>query len=142
MNSRRVLNTKIARCKTDRKKVSLFGAMLLNGNDVAMMSKGSKAVDFVRFLKVVRLENPSRTIVLILDNARIHYAKLTMAVCEKLDIRLVYLPPYSPDLNPIEYVWKDGKKELGMRDFEDICENVESTITNMMEERKRGYSRD
>jgi len=129
MNSRRVLNTKIARCKTDRKKVSLFGAMLLNGNDIAMISEGSKA------------ENPSRIIVLILDNARIHHAKVTIEACEKLCIKLVHLPPYSPDLNPIESLWKDGKKKLGMLEFADICENVESTITNIMVERKRGYSR-
>jgi len=34
------------------------------------------------------------------------------------------------------------EEEIGMRDFEDICENVESTITNRMVERKMGYSRD
>jgi len=141
MNSRRVLNTKIARCRTDKKKITVFGAMLLNGNDVALLSEGSKAVDLVRFLEVVRVENPSRTIVLILDNARIHHAKVTTAECEKLDIRLVHLPPYSPDLNPIEFAWKDGKKELAMQDFDGIIENVDRTLTNLMEERKMGHSR-
>lgn len=141
MNSRRVLNTKIAKCRIDKKKITVFGAMLLNGNDVALLSEGSKAVDLVRFLEVVRVENPSRTIVLILDNARIHHAKVTTAECEKLDIRLVHLPPYSPDLNPIEFAWKDGKKELAMQDFDGIIENVDSTLTNLMEERKMGYSR-
>jgi putative transposase len=29
---------------------------------------------------------------------------------ERLRIELVFLPPYSPDLNPIEYVWKSIKK--------------------------------
>jgi len=141
MNSRRVLNTKIAKCRTDKKKITVFGAMLLNGDDVAMISEGSKAVDLVRCLKVVRVENPSRTIVLILDNAKIHHAKDTMAACEKLDIRLVHLPPYSPDLNPIEFAWKDGKKELAMQDFDGIIENVDRTLTNLMEQRKTGYSR-
>ncbi len=141
MNSRRVLNTKIVKCRIDKKKITVFGAMLLNGNDVALLSEGSKAEDLVRFLEVVRVENPSRTIVLILDNARIHHAKVTTAECEKLDIRLVHLPPYSPDLNPIEFAWKDGKKELAMHDFDGIIENVDSTLTNLMEERKIGYSR-
>jgi hypothetical protein len=58
MNSRRILNTKIARCRTDKKKITVFGVMLLNGDDVAMISEGSKAGDFVRFLGVVRRENP------------------------------------------------------------------------------------
>jgi len=29
---------------------------------------------------------------------------------EKMNIVLVYLPPYSPDLNPIEFVWKGVKR--------------------------------
>jgi len=141
MNSRRVLNTKIAKCKTDYKKITVFGAMLLNGNDIAMISEGSKAEDFIRFLKAVRMENPTMTIVMILDNARIHHAKITKKECKKLDIKLVHIPPYSPDLNPIEFAWKDGKKELGMLDIKNIRENVKRTLINIMEKRKMGYSR-
>lgn len=33
-----------------------------------------------------------------------------MVQAERLDIELVFLPPYSPDLNPIEYVWKCIKR--------------------------------
>jgi len=44
-------------------------------------------------------------------------------------------------LNPIEFAWKDGKKELGMQDFDGIIEKVNSTITSIMEERKMGYSK-
>jgi transposase len=123
------------------KKITVFGAMLLNGNDVAMMSEGSKAVDFIRFLEAVRIENTTRTVVLILDNAKIHYAKITQEKCENLNIKLVHLPPYSPDLNPIEFAWKDGKKELGMLDFDTIIEKVNSTIRCILEERKMGYSK-
>ncbi len=141
MNSRRVLNTKIAKCRTDKKKIAVFGTMLMNGNDVAMLSEDSKAVDFIRFLETVRIENPKRTVVLILDNAKIHHAIVTKAGCKKLNIILVHLPPYSPDLNPIEFAWKDGKKELGMQDFDGIIEKVNSTITSIMEERKMGYSK-
>jgi len=141
MNSRRVLNTRVARCRTDNKSVIVFGAMLLDGDDVAMISEGSKAEDFVRFLGAVRRENPFRIILLILDNARIHHAKVTRGVCEELDIKLVHLPPYSPDLNPIEFAWKDGKKELGMLDFKGIREKVKSTLVNIMENRKMGYTR-
>jgi len=31
---------------------------------------------------------------------------------EKLDIRFIFLPPYSPDLNPIEFIWKSMKREI------------------------------
>jgi len=49
---------------------------------------------------------------IILDNFRSHHAKLTTETAEKLNIDLVFLPPYSPHLNPIEYIWKTIKREL------------------------------
>ena len=49
---------------------------------------------------------------IILDNFRSHHAKLTTETAEKLNIDLIFLPPYSPDLNPIEFIWKAIKREL------------------------------
>lgn len=49
---------------------------------------------------------------IILDNFRSHHAKLTTETAQKLNIDLVFLPPYSPDLNPIEFIWKTIKREL------------------------------
>ena len=49
---------------------------------------------------------------IILDNFRSHHAKLTTETAQKLNIDLVFLPPYSPHLNPIEYIWKTIKREL------------------------------
>lgn len=126
--------------KTDNRKVTVFGAMLLNGKDVAMLSDRSKAEDFIRFLNAVRIENPARPILLIVDNARIHHAKAVKPVCSDLDVWLVYLPPYSPDLNPIEFAWKDGKKSLAMQRFESIMETAEQTMESIMSERKQGYA--
>ena len=115
--------------------------MLLNGRDVAMLSDRSKAEDFIRFLNAVRIENPARPILLILDNARIHHAKDVRLVCPGLDVWLAYLPPYSPDLNPIEFAWKDGKKSLAMQGFESIMEKAEQTMSDIMSERKMSYSK-
>ena len=49
---------------------------------------------------------------IILDNARIHTAKIVKEACEILSINLVYLPPYCPFLSPIEDVWKDVKRDI------------------------------
>ena len=38
-----------------------------------------------------------------------------MVQAERLDIALVYLPPYSPDLNPIKYIWKSVKRVISDR---------------------------
>ena len=43
--------------------------------------------------------------VVIMDNASFHRSKKTRELIESANCRLVYLPPYSPDLNPIEGWW-------------------------------------
>jgi transposase len=43
--------------------------------------------------------------VLVLDNARIHHGGDIASLVEAAGCSLLYLPPYSPDLNPIELVW-------------------------------------
>ena len=72
--------------------------------------KSNKIEDFISFLRKIREVNPEKRIIIILDNFRTHHAKKVREESEKLNIQLVYLPPYSPDLNPIEYVWKSIKR--------------------------------
>jgi len=62
---------------------------------------------FLGFLKNVLLKYPTGKIVMILDNARIHHAKLLeeFLASNKYRLTLVFLPPYSPNLNMIEELW-------------------------------------
>lgn len=46
------------------------------------------------------------------DNAKYHHAKLVKKKAKDLDIEFIYLPPYSPNLNLIERLWKFLKKKL------------------------------
>jgi transposase len=45
---------------------------------------------------------PEPKSVLIMDNASFHHSKQVEQMCSEKGVKLVYLPPYSPDLNPIE----------------------------------------
>ena len=59
---------------------------------------------FLHFLKNVLEQYPDGKTVMILDNARIHHAKLLQGFLEenRERLELVFLPPYSPNLNKIE----------------------------------------
>ena len=59
------------------------------------------AVVFLKFLKNVLKRYPSGKTVMILDNARIHHAKLLKPFLEenKEKLEFMFLPPYSPNLN-------------------------------------------
>ena len=63
-----------------------------------------------RFLGSIRKRNLKRRIILILDNFKSHHAKIVLKKDGKLKIRLVSLPPYPPDLNPIEFIWKSIRR--------------------------------
>lgn len=69
---------------------------------------------FLRFLQKVLTHYPTGKIVMILDNARIHHAKLIQPflAAHKNRLELVFLPPYSPQLNLIEGLWKWLKESV------------------------------
>ncbi len=70
-----------------------------------------KKVDFESYLSTVI---PSLPVVsfLVLDNAAIHKNLSLSALFNKYQCRLIYLPPYSPELNPIEKLWGSLKTKL------------------------------
>jgi len=80
----------------------------------------------------------------VLDNARIHHAKTVKIRAEELNIHFIYLPLYSTDLNPIEFGWKNLKRELSnILDFDEMiksCERVALDLFGESGERKQGYS--
>jgi transposase len=61
---------------------------------------------FLSFLKNVLIRYPNGKIIMVLDNARIHHAKLLNEfLSENPRLELMFLPPYSPKLNVIEGLW-------------------------------------
>ena len=50
--------------------------------------------------------------VLILDNASFHRSEKTKQLVEEFGCKLLFLPPYSPDLNPIEKYWANLKVKI------------------------------
>ena len=62
-------------------------------------------------LKKVYNLNLKVPITLVLDNARYQKCKIVMELADSLNIELLYIPPYSPNLNLIERLWKFVKKK-------------------------------
>ena len=64
---------------------------------------GEAIVDFLQHVRESYLE--SGTITLVLDGAGYHRSDIVKNEAKRLNIDLIYLPPYSPNLNPIERLW-------------------------------------
>lgn len=69
---------------------------------------------FQAFLDHFATEFPDRFHILLLDNARFHHAK---ALRIPATVALLFLPPYAPELNPIERLWLSLKSRLAWRLF-------------------------
>ena len=60
--------------------------------------------------------------VLVLDNAKIHHDQELLEYLDAFGVKVEFLPPYSPDLNPIETAFSTIKKFLQRnRYFVDVC---------------------
>jgi len=52
---------------------------------------------------------PQQNSVLVMDNAQIHHDEYLVNLIESIGCKIIYLPPYSPDLNPIETAFSSIK---------------------------------
>lgn len=99
-----------------RKSVGYFGAVRLrDGKFVYKREKECfNAQTFFAFMKQLysKAIRSGRRIIVITDNAKYHHAILHKEWREEHNgsFTLDYLPPYSPDLNPIERVWKLSRR--------------------------------
>ena len=99
------------------KAVRLFGALGRDRIHVKAVER-TNSETFVEFLKELRQEYGR--LVILLDNASYHRYKAVNEFVKSTcgEIKLAYLPPYTPQLNPIEIQWRVLKEMLAGRYFE------------------------
>ena len=114
---------------TDYIKANAFAFYSINGRNLIDFMESSKAENVCEFLEKIVEQNLGKRIILVLDNSRSHHADKTVRKARELKITLVFLPPYSPDLNPVEFVWKTIKREVSIR-FIQSKEHLKNIIKN------------
>ncbi|MBD0270218.1 MAG: IS630 family transposase [Cyanobacteria bacterium Co-bin8] len=90
--------------------VSLLGALSMEGLVATMSISGSVNTDvFVTYLSEVLLPQLWVGAIVVMDNLSVHHAAVVAELIEAAGAKLVFLPPYSPDLSPIELCWSKLK---------------------------------
>ncbi|KNF03100.1 hypothetical protein PSTG_03684 [Puccinia striiformis f. sp. tritici PST-78] len=115
--SRRGRRTKRLRRALGAPRISVLPAVSLCGMLAVMAHEGSMLrIDVEFFLEdvLIPLMNPfpGPNSVLVMDNAPVHHNGRIADICDAANVLLVYLPPYSPDLNPIEKVFSVLKSQI------------------------------
>ena len=93
------------------------------------------AAVFLSFLKNVLQIYSKKRIVIILDNAKIHHAKLLTDFLEsnKSRLSLLFLPPYSPNLNKIEELWGWLKDSVINNVFFHVKEEIQQAVQKFVQ---------
>lgn len=91
-----------------RKRVNCLGFLDAVSHEVETVMNDSylNADTVCDGLRKLRQNSPNEWLYVILDNAAYQHCKKVKACAAELNINLIYLPPYSPNLNLIERLWK------------------------------------
>lgn len=103
-------------------------AGLVNNKSIApMVFNGSCNTDlFNNWVEHFLIKELNPYQVVILDNASFHKSWKTKELIESVGCRVIFLPPYSPDLNPIEKFWANMKRWIRDRitKFNDLYDTI------------------
>lgn len=97
-----------------RKRINILGALDLKNISIIsnLTEEKCNTERVVELLIKIKKMYPNKKIVIILDNAKYNHANNTRNFAKDMNIKLLFLPSYSPNLNLIERLWKFTKKKL------------------------------
>jgi transposase len=118
-----------------RSRYNVLGAVNFLTKAVTTVTNNTyiTATEVCELLKKISEEYGGKAIHLVLDNARYQKCKIVQELAAQLKITLVYIPPYSPNLNLIERLWKFTKSRLRTRyydEFDVFCKRIDAIIDN------------
>jgi transposase len=113
------LTVRYVKSTSGRKRFNILGALNAISHELVTISNDTyiNALSVCDLLEKLHHLYPGLPIVLVMDNARYQKCSLVLEKAQSLNIQLIFLPPYSPNLNLIERLWKFVKKEVLYNEF-------------------------
>ncbi len=118
-----------------RKRYNVLGALDYVSKKMLVVTNDSyiTGTEVCEMLKKVAEEYVGKEVHIVLDNARYQKCRMVQELAVQLGIHLEYIPPYSPNLNLIERVWKFVKGEISSKyydDFDAFKQKIDSIISS------------
>ena len=123
------------RTYSGRKRYNVLGALNFVSKKVSTVSNDAyiTASEVCDLLIKVAAEYAGKPIYIVLDNARYQKCAIVAELANQLGIKLVFIPPYSPNLNLIERLWKHVKGKLRTKYydvFDDFQKKIDSIVND------------
>lgn len=129
----------------DWKTLTLLGALSAKGIVAAMTVEAATDREvFLTYLDEVLCPKLKPGDVVVMDNLSTHKVEEVRQRIENTKAELIYLPPYSPDLNPIEKAWSKLKQLLGSsraRSVKALDEAIERLLPKITDENAQAWFR-
>lgn len=126
-----------------RGRLNILSVVTAQGElEYHVTEKSIKSEEYIEFLKQL-IKGRKRPLFLIVDRATFHRSKMTRTFIwrHRHQIRLFYLPTYSPERNPDEHIWEEIKdKQLGRKPIKskkDLKERLHSALKSLQHRRDR-----
>ena len=125
-----------------RKRLNILGALNAVTHEMLTVINETyiNAWSVVELMRKIRAVTPVGKVVLVLDNARYQACYVVRSAAQMMQIELLYLPAYSPNLNLIERVWKFVRKKclncIYHENFERFSEAIMGCISKFGTEYK------
>ena len=124
-----------------RKRLNVIGVVdaitqkILSQTNITSVNAEAMAV----FLYYLKSQMPDKPISIVLDNARYQHCNFIKELAQQLDITLLFLPPYSPNLNLIERLWKFTKKTALYGKYYEKFDEFQEAITACLNQANDKY---
>ena len=129
--------------KNWEKNVTLISSMNLEGMGASMSIEGSADGNaFLLYIEHFLCPTLERGQIVVMDNLSVHKMKKVRELIEGRGCRLVFLPSYSPDFNPIEEAFSKVKgllRKAKARSFEALVEATGRALSAVTKEDARGF---
>ncbi|ADX81693.1 IS630 family transposase [Sulfolobus islandicus HVE10/4] len=121
---------------------SIYAILAVNawtGEVVVSLIRRPNSESVKYFLRYFKRRFGSGRVYMVMDNYSPHKTKGTLEVCRRKGIHPIFTPPYSPELNMVEVVFKSLKEYMSNKIFYTI-EDVKNCIKQFFEENKYKFN--
>jgi transposase len=126
-----------------RNRINVIGAVHAISKKIVTLTNTTyiNADTLKEFLQLLKKKFCDKPIIIVLDNARYQHCKAVTSFAASLGIQLLFLPPYSPNLNIIERLWKFAKKQILYAKYYDKPKEFHLAIENFFKDINKNYKK-